>query len=163
MLPAVHREGTFIITIFLQKGLDPRALGVWGGTRELLAGHIAGGQEQGLHCGQGRGEVAVQLGRGPARAAVRQPLHSRLSLSNSAGSAAPPPGIVLPGPTSWRAAQVPRLCILISLAGVDGLLCCPHPWGGGTPGSFTSLFPGGPSHQLRTVGRTAGPFYRWAS
>ena len=52
------------------------------------------------------GEVAVQLGRGPAQAAVRQPLHSRLSLGNSAGSAAPPPGIVLPGPTSWRAAQV---------------------------------------------------------
>lgn len=84
---------------FLHKGLDLRALEGWGhqGAPGRTYSWWAGA---GLVLRPGEGEVAVQLGRGPAQAAVRQPLHSRLSLGNSAGSAAPP---------SWDRPPRPRL------------------------------------------------------
>ena len=72
MLPAAREEGTFVIPILYLRGWAPGLWGAGRGTREPLSGRTAGGQEQGLRCCWGKGEVAVQLGRGPAQAAVKQ-------------------------------------------------------------------------------------------
>lgn len=65
------------------------------------------------------GAGAAQAARGDRHAAGKgaslscsEAAARLMSLANSAGSAAPPPGI-LGGLTSWRAAQVPRLCFFI--------------------------------------------------
>lgn len=68
MLPAAHGEGTFIIPILYIKRWAP---GLWVGgksTRKHLKRSTAGGQGQGLAC---YWRHPVQLGRGPAQAAVK--------------------------------------------------------------------------------------------
>lgn len=69
MFPEAHGEDTFIH--FIHKGLGgQQSSGDRKSTREHLSRCIAGGQEQGLGL---LIEAAMQLGRGPARAAVKWP------------------------------------------------------------------------------------------
>lgn len=146
MLPAAREEGTFVIPSLYLRGW---ASGLWGagrGTRESLSGHTAGGQEQGLHCCQGKGEVAVQLGRGPAQAAVKQ--------QPALLQAEPQQFCWLSGPSSWDRSHAnqprargglwrPQLGPVSPRAGVPAVGLIPHPESDPRQGpSSRSLFAG---------------------
>lgn len=132
VLPAAHGEGTFVVPISYIRGQAPGLWGAGKGTREeRLSRRTAGGQEL---CCRWRLPRSWEGGQPGLQRSDRQ-LYSKLSLSNSAGSAAPPPGIVLGGLTCWRAAQVPRLCILIP----QWPAVLPHPQAGRTQGRHISV------------------------